>query len=148
MNANEHELIVKDEVYAIVGSAMEVSNELGVGFLEGVYQEALGIEFESRKLPFVMQPRVQIAYKGHQLDKEYILDFQCYEQVIVEIKSIKELTNIEHAQLLNYLKATGKPVGVLLNFGAPKLEWRRMDFSHSSISAHSRPFAVQKEGNE
>lgn len=126
MNANGRELILKEEVYAVVGAAMEVSNELGAGFLEAVYQEVLGIEFEARSLPFVAQPRVQIAYKGRILTKEYIPDFICFDQVIVEIKAIRELTNIEQAQLLNYLKATGKPVGVLLNFGSPKLEWKRM----------------------
>ncbi|MCB0164177.1 MAG: GxxExxY protein [Anaerolineae bacterium] len=126
MNTNTHELISKEEVYKIVGAAMEVSNVLGAGFLEAVYQEALGIELKSRAVPFVAQPTIKIAYKGRMLTKEYIPDFVCYDQVIVEIKAIKALTNIEQAQLLNYLKATGNHVGLLLNFGAPKLEWKRM----------------------
>lgn len=129
MNANERELILKEEVYQIVGAAMEVANVLGAGFLEAVYQEALGIELKSRALPFVAQPTVRIAYKGRLLTKEYVPDFVCYDQVIVEIKALKGLTTIEQAQLLNYLKATGKPVGLLLNFGAPKLEWKRMILS-------------------
>ena len=126
MNADKHELMFKDEVYAIVGAAMEVANELGSGFLEAVYQEALTIEFEERRIPYTAQPLVEIFYKLHRLAKEYIPDFICFGQIVVEIKAIKQLTSVEEAQLLNYLKATGKPVGVLLNFGAPKLEWRRM----------------------
>jgi len=129
MNGNERELILKEEVFKIVGAAMEVSNVLGAGFLEAVYQEALEIELRSRALPFVAQPTITIAYKGRILNKVYIPDFICYDQVVVEIKAIKGLTTIEQAQLLNYLKATGKPVGLLLNFGAPKLEWKRMVFT-------------------
>jgi GxxExxY protein len=145
MNANERELIMKEEVFAIVGAAMEVSNELGAGFLEAVYQEALGVEFEVRDLPFVAQPLVQIAYRGRLLRKEYMPDFICFGQVIVEIKAIKELTPVEQAQLLNYLRATGKPVGVLLNFGAPRLEWKRMALTHTDIGVHSRSLAVEKK---
>ena len=145
MNTNTHELILKEEVYKIVGAAMEVSNELGASFLEAVYQEALGIELKSRTLPFVAKPTIRIAYKGHILIKEYVPDFICYDQIIVEIKAIKELTNIEQAQLLNYLKASRKPVGLLLNFGAPKLEWKRMVFNQSDIRVHSRPFVVETE---
>ncbi|MCA9940414.1 MAG: GxxExxY protein [Anaerolineales bacterium] len=142
MNTNEHELILKEDVYRVVGAAMEVSNVLGAGFLEAVYQEALEIELKSRALPFVAQPTIRIAYKGQLLAKAYIPDFICYDQIIVEIKAIKGLTTIEQAQLLNYLKATGKPVGLLLNFGAPKLEWKRMVLTQLPIRVHSRPFAV------
>lgn len=126
MNANERELVFKDEVYAIVGAAMEVSNVLGSGFLEAVYQEALEIEMRERKIPFVAQPAISISYKEITLAKTYIPDFICFGLVIVEIKALKALTTVEEAQLLNYLKATGKPVGVLINFGTPKLEWKRM----------------------
>lgn len=126
MNTNERELILKDEVYAIVGAAMEVSKELGSGFLEAVYQEALEIELRERKIPFIAQMPIRISYKGRILAKEYIPDFVCHDQMIVEIKALKGLTSVEEAQLLNYLKATGKPVGLLLNFGNPKLEWKRM----------------------
>ena len=145
MNANEYELLLKDEVYAIVGAAIEVSNELGSGFLEAVYQEALELEFRERKIPFAAQVPIQISYKGRTLAKEYIPDFVCYEQVIVEIKAIKQLTSVEEAQLLNYLKAAGKPVGVLLNFGTPKLTWKRMVLTHPPIRVHSCPFAVETD---
>ena len=125
MNANERELILKDEVYQIVGAAMEVSNELGCGFLEAVYQESLAMEFDVRQIPHVPQKRIAIFYKGRALCKEYIADFLCYDRIIVEIKAIKAITGIEEAQLLNYLKATKLPLGLIVNFGAPQLEWRR-----------------------
>ncbi|MDZ4199109.1 MAG: GxxExxY protein [Kiritimatiellia bacterium] len=141
MNASGCELVLKEEVYAVVGAALEVSNVLGAGFLEAVYQEALGIELKERKIPFLAQPTIKIAYKDHVLAKEYVPDFVCYDRLVVEIKAIKELTSIEQAQLLNYLKATGNPVGLLLNFGVPKLEWKRMAFSLPDIRVHSRSFA-------
>jgi len=142
MNTNEHELLFKEEVYAIVGSALEVSNQLGAGFLEAVYHEALGIEFKAREIPCIIQPPIKIAYKGRVLAKEYIPDFICYDQIIVEIKAIKALTHLEEAQLLNYLKAADKPVGLLLNFGTPKLEWKRMILQRSRFGVHSGSFAV------
>ena len=137
MNTNEREIILKDEVYAIVGAALEVSNELGAGFLEAVYQEALELELGMRKVPYKAQVPIRITYKGHVLSKEYVPDLICFDQVIVEIKALKQLTSMEEAQLLNYLKATGKPVGVLLNFGTPKLEWKRMAFTHPQIKGRS-----------
>lgn len=125
MDSNQHELILKDEVYQIVGAAMEVSNELGCGFLEAVYQESLTIEFEERRIPHVPQKRIQIHYKERLLEKEYVADFVCHERIVVEIKAIKAITEIEEAQILNYLKATKLPLGLILNFGSPKLEWKR-----------------------
>jgi GxxExxY protein len=147
MNTNARELILKEEVYRIAGAALEVSNELGAGFLEAAYQEALEIGLKSRALPFVAQPTVTIAYKGRILAKENVPDFLCYDRIVVEIKAMKELTTIEQAQLLNYLKATGKPVGLLINFGAPKLEWKRMVLTDPAIRVQPRAFAVEEEGN-
>lgn len=141
MDANKRELILKNEIFQIVGAAMEVSNELGSGFLEAVYQEALEIEFAQRKIPCIPQKRLVVCYKGTVLQKEYIADYVCFEQIIVEIKAIKAITGIEEAQLLNYLKATGFPVGLLINFGTPKLEWKRYANTRN-ISGHSRPLAV------
>ncbi|MEX2015844.1 MAG: GxxExxY protein [Candidatus Hydrogenedentales bacterium] len=141
MNGHDFELLLKDEVYAIVGAAMEVSNELGAGFLEGVYQEALEIELRDRQIPFAAQVPIGISYKGRRLVKEYIPDLICHDQVIVEIKAIKQLTSIEEAQLLNYLKATGNSVGVLLNFGSPRLEWKRMVLTRPTDCIYSRSLA-------
>ena len=84
MDAGQRELIFKDEVYQIVGAAMEVSNQLGCGFLEPVYQEALEIELDERRIPHVPQKRIEIFYKGRLLKKEYVADFLCYEQIVVE----------------------------------------------------------------
>ena len=120
------ELILKEEVYAIAGAAMEVYYKLGVGFLEPVYQEALAIEFDERNVPYVREECLQIYYKGRELQKKYRPDFVCYGQIIVELKSQFRLTPVEEGQIINYLKITNMHVGLLMNFGArPKLEWRR-----------------------
>jgi GxxExxY protein len=121
------ELILKDEVYAVVGAAIEVHRVLGSGFLEPVYQEAMEIESKIRRLPFEAQKILEIYYKEYRLKKEYIPDFVYYGQIVVELKALDRLTGREEAQLLNYLKATGMKVGVLINFGShPKLEWKRL----------------------
>ena len=125
MNANKRELIYKDEVYSIVGAAMNVSKELGCGFLEAVYQEALEMEFTDCNMPFEPQKRINISYKNRMLKREYVADFICYDKIIVEIKAIKSITEIEEAQLLNYIKATKLPLGLIINFGHPKMEWKR-----------------------
>lgn len=125
MTGNGRELIYKDEVYRIAGAAMTVSNELGSGFLEAVYQEALAMEFGDCDIPFEAQKKITISYKDRILKREYIADFFCYGKIIVEIKAIKKITGIEEAQLLNYLKATKLPLGLIINFGSPKLEWKR-----------------------
>jgi GxxExxY protein len=120
------ELLYKDEVYTIVGAAIEVHRELGAGFLEGVYQEALEIELVSRQVPFATQMPLGIVYKSHHLQKGYVADLCCYGKIIVELKALDQLSGREEAQLLNYLKATGLRVGLLINFGARgKLEWKR-----------------------
>jgi GxxExxY protein len=121
-------LIYKDEVYTLIGAAMEVYNVLGPGFLvEPVYQEALAIEFAERLIPFQAQKELRIPYKGRYLDKTYVADFVVLDKIIVEIKALDRLTSREEAQLLNYLKATGMQVGVLINFGSTgRLEWKRM----------------------
>jgi GxxExxY protein len=120
------ELLCKEEVFKIVGAGMEVYNELGAGFLEGVYQEALELEFLQRGIPFESQAVLAISYKGQPLKKSYIPDFVVFGKVIVELKALDRLSGTEEAQLINYLKATGLRVGVLLNFGrAGELEWKR-----------------------
>lgn len=117
----------EQEGYDLVGAAMEVYNQQGHGFLEEVYQECLEIELGLRQIPFVSQPKLALRYKGHALDRFYRPDLYVYGGLVVELKAMKCLTDNESAQLLNYLKATGKRVGYLLNFGHPdKLEWKRM----------------------
>lgn len=119
-------LLYRDEVFEIIGAAIEVHKELGNGFLEPVYQESLEIELALRKITFESQQRLQLFYKEFELKKEYIPDFVCYGKIIVEIKALDRLTNIEIAQLINYLKATKLKLGLLINFGSRgKLEWQR-----------------------
>ena len=134
------ELLYKDEVYAIVGAAMDVYNDLGPGFLENVYQEAMEIEVDIRKIPSKPIQEIHVKYKGRQLKKFYIADLICYEKIIVEIKAMDKLTLREEGQLINYLKATGMKVGVLINFGHyPKLEWKRLVFTKELPSPHLTP---------
>jgi GxxExxY protein len=121
------ELIFKDEVYAIMGAAMDVHRELGSGFLESVYQEALEMELAHREIPFESQKSIRIIYKGKMLEKEFISDLICYKKIIVELKAQDSLSGREEAQILNYLKATGMKLGLIINFGShPKLEWKRL----------------------
>jgi GxxExxY protein len=121
------EILFKEEVYSIIRAAMEVYNQLGNGFLEAVYQESLAIEFNLREIPFQPQTELHIDYKGNILDHKYIPDFIAYGKIIIELKVMKQLGSNEEAQLLNYLKATGMRLGILINFGSPgKLEWKRM----------------------
>ena len=138
-----NELILKDEVYAIIGAAMDVYNELKPGFLEAVYQEALTIEFTERGIPFSLQPRLPLYYKNHELNKYYIGDFLAYGQIISELKALDVLTSREDAQLINQLKAAKVPLGLLINFGHPnKLEWKRMAYTKSlNIRENSRRLA-------
>jgi GxxExxY protein len=121
------ELLLKEEVFRIVGAAIEVHRELGSGFLEPVYQEAMAIELASCSIPYEAQKALQIMYKGRKLKKEYVPDFVCYQQIIVELKALVKLSGVEEAQALNYLKATKFRVALLLNFGSyGKLEWKRL----------------------
>ena len=121
---------MKDErTYEIIGSAMEVHRELGCGFLEAVYQEALGREFTTQRIPFRSQPVIEIKYKGKTLEKKYQPDFICYGEIIVEIKAVSSLTGKEEAQLINYLKASKIKVGLLFNFGSISLEHKRFVYN-------------------
>jgi GxxExxY protein len=122
----EQELLFKEEVYAIVGAAMEVHSVLGHGFLEAVYQEAMEIELRLRGLPFESAKRLRIQYKDEYLKKEYEADLLVFGEIIVELKATDSLTSKDESQLINYLNATGKKVGLLINFGSVgRLEWMR-----------------------
>jgi len=111
------DLILGDEVYQIVGAALEVYWQLGRGFLEPVYQEAMEIELTKRLIPFASQKRLTIQYKGQPLTKEYIADLIVEGVVLVELKAIQSLDTIHSAQCINYLAATKLPLCLLINFG-------------------------------
>ena len=115
--------------YQIIGAAMEVHKELGSGFLEAVYQEALEMEFINQGIPYNSQPVVKIYYKGQVLNKTYQPDFTCFDEVIVEIKAMDKLSGIEQAQIINYLKAARLKVGLLINFGSKSLEHKRFVYN-------------------
>ncbi|SRR6266700_5769316 len=124
-----------ERTYAIIGAAMEVHRQLGCGFLEAVYQQALELELSARQVPFLREVELPITYKGRQLASGYRVDFLCYESILVELKALRDLSGVEEAQVLNYLKASGHETGLLLNFGKPSLEYRRFVFSKSVQSA-------------
>ena len=111
--------------YAVIGAAMEVHTQLGCGFLETVYHEALSIEMVSRNIAFKHEVELPIFYKGKCLQTFYRADFICFNEIIVELKALAEFGGVEKAQILNYLKATNLKVGLLLNFGAKSLEQQR-----------------------
>jgi GxxExxY protein len=116
------------QTYEIIGAAMEVHRELGDGFLEAVYQAALVIEFTRRRIPCRTEVELPIEYKGMRLSGGYRADFGCFDNVVVEIKATTALVPPNQAQLLNQLKATKYPRGILINFGAPSLEYKRLVF--------------------
>lgn len=118
------------QTYAIIGAAMEVHRQLGRGFLEVVYQEANAVEYMDRGIPFEREVLLVVKYKGIALNCHYKVDFICYGEVLVELKALDRLTTREEAQVINYLKATGLSRALLINFGAPSLEYRRLVFTH------------------
>jgi GxxExxY protein len=123
-------MVEKDpQTYAIIGAAMEVHRQLGCGFLEAVYQESLALELGLRQIPFQREVELPVFYKGQRLSTCYRADFIGYDAVVVELKALAKLGGVEEAQIINYLKATGLPTGLLINFGATSLEYKRFVFS-------------------
>ena len=126
MNTNQNgKLLLKDEVFNIVGAAMEVLNELGDGLNEKPYENALIVEFNLRGIPWQQQPSYEVIYKGHKVGL-FIPDLITYTAIVVDAKVIERITDIERGQMLNYLKITKLRVGVIVNFKNPRLEWERI----------------------
>ncbi len=119
------ELLYKDEVYKIIGAAMEVHRELGPGFLEAIYQEAMEIEMADRDITFISQPQLKVYFKKRELEKFYVPDFLCCDKIVVEIKATKHLTEIDESQIFNSTRVAKYKLGVLVNFGTTSLEWKR-----------------------
>ncbi len=121
------ELIYAQESYRIMGACFEVYKEKGCGFLEAVFQECLELEFGDQAIPFEVQPRLALSYKGRPLRQTYSPDFICFGKIVVEIKAVSALTDEHRAQVHNYLRATGHRLGLLVNFGHyPKVESERI----------------------
>ncbi|HVN00578.1 MAG TPA: GxxExxY protein [Caulobacteraceae bacterium] len=131
MNHGKHgehgSLLFAEETFRIRGAVFEVSRHLGAGFLEAIYQEALALEFDAQGIPYVAAPALGVTYKGTLLAQSYRPDFVCFNEIIVELKAVRDLAPEHRAQTLNYLKATGLRVGLLVNFGcAPKARVERL----------------------
>jgi GxxExxY protein len=122
----DKEFPLKEETYAIIGAAMEVHKQLGNGFLEAIYQEALEIEFHQKNIHYTREVQLNVSYKGQILKKQYFADFICFDSVIVELKALSDITTEHESQILNYLKATNKKVGLLINFGKTSLQYKRI----------------------
>ena len=125
------------QTYRIIGAATEVHRQLGHGFLEAVYREGLPLELAERGIPFAWEVDIPVHYRGKLLPCSYRADFVCFGEVIVELKALGELSGTEEAQIINYPKASGLSRGLLLNFGTPRLQYRRFVFSHLRASASS-----------
>lgn len=121
----ESDLLYSELTREIIGAAMEVHSNLGPGFLESVYEEALAIEFDMRKVRYERQKGIDVFYKGL-LAKQFVCDFLVGEKVLVELKALKAITGVEEAQILNYLRSTGLEVGLLINFGERSLKYKRL----------------------
>jgi GxxExxY protein len=116
----------KDECYQIIGCAMEVHTELGNGFLEPVYQEALAIVLKDNGIPYVKEKVLDIHFRGNVLNKKYVADFVCFNEIILELKAMDAIHPDHLAQVINYLKVTGKKLGLIINFGAKSLQYKRV----------------------
>lgn len=138
MDANERELILKEEVYAVVGCAIEVLNVRGHGLHEKIYENCLCVEFRLRAIPYTQQERHRVMYKGEVVG-EYVPDVVVQGKLIVDAKTIERITDHERGQMLNYLRITGLPAGVLLNFKHARFEWERLVLTKEPrMNAHQR----------
>jgi len=128
MDANGRELILKDEVYAIISCALEIINGIGHGLHEKPYENSLAVEFRHRGISFEQQRSFPVVWRDTRVG-EFIPDLIAYGKIVVDTKTIDRITDIERGQMLNYLRITGLPVGLIINFKKPKLEWERIVLS-------------------
>jgi GxxExxY protein len=125
MNTKSEKLLLKDEVFRVVGCAIEVLNTLGHGLVEKPYENALVVEFLLRNIPFRQQPSFDVLYKGHKIGL-FVPDLIAFDSLVVDTKAIDQITDHERGLMLNYLRITGLSLGVILNFKHSKLEWQRI----------------------
>lgn len=118
-----NDIVYKDESFAIIGAAMEVYNQLGSGFVEKVYQDALEIEFELRGIPYKREEHLPVFYKGRQIKHDFFVDFICYDKIVIECKAVSEILNIHKIQTLNYIKINNLKLGIVINFSNQSLEY-------------------------
>lgn len=135
-------LIYEQETYKILGACFEVYKQKGSGFTEAVYQECLAIEFEMQNIPFIAQAKIQLDYKGRVLEQFFVPDFICFNKIIVEIKALTQIIDLNKSQTLNYLNATNFDLALLVNFGHyPKLEHKRI----ANTQNKSSDFSIRNE---
>ena len=140
MSEDEDFILYRDESHEIMECAFSVYNNLGSGFLEAIYQEALEVELRDRGIPFESQKEITVYYKGEPLTKKYIADIIVDDKIILELKAADRLTSSDTAQVINYLKATGIQLGILLNFGHKKrLEWERRVYTNTRYQEKNLP---------
>ncbi len=125
MDTNSERLLLKDEVFQVVGCAIEVLNTVGHGLVEKPYENALVVEFLLRQIPFKQQPSVDVLYKGQKIGL-FVPDLFVFDALVIDTKVIDKITDHERGLMLNYLRITGLRVGVILNFKHRKLEWERI----------------------
>lgn len=118
-------LIYGKESYRIIGACMAVHRELGCGMREMVYGDALEEEFKLQGIPYEREYSMMAVYKGIELKHSFVCDFICYEHILLEIKAERELNDINRSQVINYLKISKQPLGLLINFGEPSLKYER-----------------------
>jgi GxxExxY protein len=126
MSTDPDDGYLQQEGYDFLNACFAVHNEMGAGFLEEVYQESLEMELTDRGISFISQPKLQLYYKGRPLKKHYEADLIVIGEILVELKAVKTLLPEHEAQLINYLKATRKRVGYLVNFATPRAQWKRI----------------------
>lgn len=120
------ELVYKEECYAVIGLCMEVHNQLGHGFSEIVYKDALELEFDENDILYEREKEYTVHYKGKLLKHKFYADFIVFDKIILEIKSAKDLADEQTSQAINYLKVSGKKLALLVNFARSKLEYKRI----------------------
>lgn len=130
------DIVFKDESYRIIGACMKVHSQLGPGFLEAVYQEALEKEFIEQAIPYQREVKLALYYGEEKLKKKYRADFICYGNIIIELKAVSHIPKMFYHQVKNYLKASNYRLGILVNFGESSLVYHRILNKTNTRNSH------------